>query len=806
MTIAYAGIGIEPPPDAQDRVYSYWHGHRIEEFDYPGHYLRWMNHLPVPPPPRQEPPRIGALSWPTGASRWATCHLAATGSQVDALIEEIGDTLSAKTLEFSDGHRTVSADMWLLPPRPIQQRGSGDLYLLTLVDERWWWWLAGNQGVTTSPGSWSSLLTTLFSAVGVGSPTIPGINVAYGAPTAIRWEVGYKPIPLLIDAACACIGFRVVRKLDGSVVVQNYEDADADEESAWETYQNYVLSGGRMDFDEIGKRLPERVTTVFWGYDPKLEGVLLSDLALPAYADVTPVAGRTAQVVADMPAVADPADRADYATRAATDYYGWAFSRSDYTLRGFHPRDPNGNDLLVEWVHRPDQLVTRVLKQQVSDLNVYGDKPPTIRFPALITSTFSASAGYSWTRLTEYLDLAPEVYDPPDGPKTGQYLFEVNDNRDLTPGCRVLMYSNPDGPGWQCQIDVMRRMYCVSDVLVYQESTDGGSTWETVYSTGLPCGSGSGGSGSGSNPNPCQNCFPSAGDGNDVEVVVAVACVGGVTFTVYAKIAIVSDAQSGTVRNEFYDYTWETAGCCECPETGSGSGSGSGSGGIGCDTYTVAGYTLSRDPQYDTPTTSTWVDPGGNYRLSLTVEDVFGLYLWTLCAPDSGPGCNNSTCKWVGPDSWDGTGSAEFTLHDGTQCESTMTVYCGGGTGVECGTGFGEDLPATLNYAVGASGGVACVDGLTGTMTKDCGGGECQFTTDVFDPCGDCSNTVVMHCVGGLISLSAGQTTCGSCPPGGDVSADSVTYGPFSATFTAPACWFTALATASDYVTVVVTE
>jgi hypothetical protein len=760
VTVAYAGIGLTPPPDAQSRVYAYWHGHRIEEFDHPGHHLRWLNHLPIPAPPVREPPRIGALTWPTGASRWATCHLVATGAELDDVVATIGSTLAAKTLEFSDGIRSVSTEMWLLPPRPVQQRGSGDLYLLTLVDDRWWWWLQGNEGLAVAPGTWDGLLTSLFSKVGVGSPTIPAIPVEYGSPTAIRWEVGYKPVPLLLDAAAACVGLRVVRRLDGSVVVQNYEDADADEEAAWAAFEEAVLAGGRVDFDEIGKRLPDRVTTTFWGYDPKLEGVLLADLALPAYAGLTPVAGRAAQVVADMPAVALPADREAYATRAATDYYGWAFSRSDHTLRGFHDRDPNGNDAFVEWVHRPDQLVTRVVRGPLSDLNVYGDKPPTIRFPAEITSSFSSSSGYSWVRLTEYLGDAPEVFESPDGPKSGADLFEVNDNRDLLPGCRVIVYSNPDGPGWACQIDTMRRTVCVGGRLVYQESRDGGTTWVTVEDTGLPCGSGSGGSGSAAEVNPCQNCFPTEGDGDDPEIQVGSVCANGTLYVIYAKIGIISDPDTGTVRNTLYDYTWDEAGCCDCP---SGSDAAPGSGGCagpGCDTYTVEGHslTLRRDCEKTTEGyASEWRDDQDVYTLQYTLLES-GDVAWLLIGPDG--------CRWTGPEDWSGAGSAEFTRHPDPQyadCAATKTVSCGGGGGgivVGC---DGSPVASTLHVTVTPDG----CDPVEFDITYNPGESQWEGSVPLPCPCVEFPDehwTFHLQCSGGAWLSSFSSPTGDSDP------------------------------------------
>ncbi len=592
MTIAFCSIGLTPPPDAQSRVYQYWHGQRIREFDHPGFRERWLNHLPIPTEPEQECPRIGALNWRTGASRWATCHLVASDTQLAAIRTALGSPATSGLLEFSDGTNTISAQMWLLAARPIHQRGDDELYLLTLVDDRWYWWQEGNQAVAEDPATWAELLAALFTSVGE-APTIPTVPSAYLTPTGIRWNVGYKPIPILLDAAAASVGFRIIRQLDGTVTVQTAAAATTADDSAWTTYATQVLSGGRLAPEDLIRGIPEKVTTVFWGDPPFGVTKTLASLSLAAYSGLTAPTDTTSQVVADVGSgLTSSGQMTAYAVQAATDYYDWALSRSDYTLRGFWDRPLNGNDAFVEWVHRPDQLVTRVVRQTLSDMNLYGDRPPTIRLPVELTSTFNNSSGYSWKRLTEDTDLAPAVYVPASIANTGNYLFEVNDNRSLQPPLRAVMFSNPDGYGWQFQQETLSRTICVGGTLYYQESYDGGLTWTNVTNLGLPCNSGSGsGSGSGS-LNPCANCFGSGHSGEDPYQVAEVFCSGGVLYVISAQVAIVYNATTGRIEQQQYNWGYTTAGCCDCAG-GSGSGSGSGSGGGGtlppgaqdCDSY-----------------------------------------------------------------------------------------------------------------------------------------------------------------------------------------------------------------------------
>src|SRR5262245_23720750 len=136
MPVSWGGVDLTPSPFALAEVERWWHVHRITEFDYPAYFQGGLHHLPVPYPPRREPPRIGVLHWPNSASRWATCHLLATGEQLERLQKLSGP----QDLVFSDGTNSVTARMFRLVARPVSQRGTNELYLITLVDERYYWW------------------------------------------------------------------------------------------------------------------------------------------------------------------------------------------------------------------------------------------------------------------------------------------------------------------------------------------------------------------------------------------------------------------------------------------------------------------------------------------------------------------------------------------------------------------------------------------------------------------------------------------------------------------------------------------
>lgn len=552
MPISLAGVGLTPPVDVHTQITEWWHGHRIDEFDHPAYFSgRWINHLPIPAPPKSEPPRIGVLRWPTGASRWATCHLIATAEQLADIRTAAGSTAAPMTLMITDSVTTITTSMYLLPPRPILQKDSGDLYLLTLVDERWFWWDSGNQSAPiTPPSTWGSLLTSLFTSVGV-TPTISTIPSGYGEPTPIRWNVLYKPIPLLIDAAAACVGLRVVRQLDGTVSVQSYSDASASDTAMWTAYRYEVYTGGQFNALDIARTVPANVSVVFWGFDPVVVNKSLTSLAISAYGGRTGLAGRYGQIVADLPAVADSADQTAYATQAATDYYNWAQVRSDYTLRGLQNRVLNGNDSCQEWVHSPSQMVTRVITVPFSDSNVYGDAPPQRMFPAKITSAYNATTGYDWERLT--LDTTVPGYVVTDVPKTGDMLFDVKDNQTIAIDTQVLMWSNPDGDGWEM---------------------DQAPAIESCSATGsaaLCCG-------------PGATVFPdSNSEPTDIEsdpyVVVSTECHDGILWVIYGRIRTVWESTICRPVMEHYGYELYPEGCCACE---SGTGSATGTTATGC--------------------------------------------------------------------------------------------------------------------------------------------------------------------------------------------------------------------------------
>lgn len=367
MPITYAGIPLTPTAEsAQAAATAWWHGHRLDQFQFQGYTQPNAQHLPVPFWPQREPPRIGVLSWPTGADRYALCQLAITGAQRTQLLRAIGSSPSAQSLVFSDGSTTITAPMYVVGLTPISQRAdSKEYYLLSLTDERYFWWMSGAQSTPSSFSSWADLLGQLFTGISV-TPVIETIPSAYLTPTNARWNLGVEPIPLIIEACARTIGSRVVRSRAGVVTVQRATAAQTADAARWLQIRYQVLSGGQVPASDVALGLPAECVTQF--FDGSAASVTLASLGLST---VTGVTGRYARVAADTSSPT-AGQRTAYAAQAAQDYYQWAMAPTDATIRGFADIEPCGYDEAVEWVHTDTAMVTRVLRSPWADNNIYG--------------------------------------------------------------------------------------------------------------------------------------------------------------------------------------------------------------------------------------------------------------------------------------------------------------------------------------------------------------------------------------------------------------------------------------------------
>ena len=164
---------------------------------------------------------VNRLRWPWSATRFAHAVYVVTDSQLSRIRTEVyaGSTnYRARPLVLADGvGRTVTTDLFLLPPRPLSQcPGAAGLWLLPLVDDRWnWWWRAATVSVTGGTTTWATLFAAYATALGI-TITAESVPSAYLKPSSALGGA-YQPLPVLLDAAATSVGMRVVRTLAGAV-------------------------------------------------------------------------------------------------------------------------------------------------------------------------------------------------------------------------------------------------------------------------------------------------------------------------------------------------------------------------------------------------------------------------------------------------------------------------------------------------------------------------------------------------------------------------------------------------------------
>ena len=319
--------------------------------------------LPVINWPSPPPPRLNTLYWPTGATRWAMGWFVATDKVVSALLKKTrsGSSVLKGTLGFGDdldndtATTVLGLDMWMLPPRPMSVTSTtqdvGDLYLVPLVDERYFWQFTslGDYEVSTST-SWTTLINRLATQLGVTITVQSNIEAAYLKPDPTDFTRRYDNAALLLDAAAWSVGRRIVRKLDGSVVMQSRSVADTQLEENLDLGED-LLCGG--DFSEDGGDLPAGIQVTFRKIREHLlrsNGQLFSYTRFPEVGTPTvPSRLLTIHCAAyanfnDSLTLTNDTALGDLATQIKNDYYGWASKDYDLTIAGISAWNPCGYD------------------------------------------------------------------------------------------------------------------------------------------------------------------------------------------------------------------------------------------------------------------------------------------------------------------------------------------------------------------------------------------------------------------------------------------------------------------------------
>lgn len=241
LTLAGFPLTLE---DINGSVYSW-----VEQNINPTQYIPWLRRafpgygyveLTWPTGFHLERPfKINRFYWPVGASRWAFGHFLADAFYTDKIRQAAYGSDGTKNNVIplvmdspgAPSSEQLNTNLYLLPPTPLSavplgQNGSiNNLYLLTVVDQRYYWWYISTPALSFGDTtSWTTAFNTVKTALGISDMTIDTINPAY-LNASPQLNLSYEVIPPWFDALAFNVGQRVVVGFDGSVSTQNYSTA-----------------------------------------------------------------------------------------------------------------------------------------------------------------------------------------------------------------------------------------------------------------------------------------------------------------------------------------------------------------------------------------------------------------------------------------------------------------------------------------------------------------------------------------------------------------------------------------------------
>lgn len=336
--------------EATDALTAWYDNGRFEELNHP------YGHCVAPPMPVR---RVGSLVWPiVGASRFAYGVFAIDAYTLSLLRADLagGNTV---TVDIDDGTDSDTKTMYLLASRPVSRCDADDtsatepppvddLWLITLVDQRWYWVHTSGTGQTGTyvPSSWSDLFVKLFGHLSV-SYSIDTINSAYGTAVGDRWTGGNTqntPTAYLLDDAAQCLGMRVV--VVDSVTVQTPSAANKTTATDWLALQT-VGAGGSIDDDERLNGVPKQVYAAW------------QDDSTQTVDQPTGLDGFSLAAWIDMPATASGTQRTNALTQWAADWYAWQSVPFEGTVDSFDVVAQSGFLASFERFHSAETGYTR---------------------------------------------------------------------------------------------------------------------------------------------------------------------------------------------------------------------------------------------------------------------------------------------------------------------------------------------------------------------------------------------------------------------------------------------------------------
>lgn len=357
----------------------------VDPVTHPGR----LDHLPFRPwlPPRV---KLDRLYWPRGAARHAVGWYTATTDQLNAIRGKLytgANQYRPGTLTLDDETDRLDIELYLLPARPLAQTGDRDLWLLTLVDERYFWPLR-SADVLVTPGSttWEELYVEIAGALGLVF-SYDEIDSAYLLP-GVALSSRRENLAQVLDAVAATLMQRIVRQPDGSVRAWGVQESQA------QVRRNLArkddrFAGGLYDLlrarGDLPGALPEQVQVSFPKHDDdgRPAGdthdvtVTLASLALPEYGGLTGFSGTKrlrCGAVANYHGGISPVNATELialAQQMARDWYRWQASRLDLQLIGYPAWIHEGTTDVVLYHHEQGEdgplVSTRLMRGEWDD-------------------------------------------------------------------------------------------------------------------------------------------------------------------------------------------------------------------------------------------------------------------------------------------------------------------------------------------------------------------------------------------------------------------------------------------------------
>lgn len=316
-----------------------------------------MGSLPTPSIPHPPKLEFGVLHWPTDASCPAFFHAVVERSRLDQIREVVSDPTTPQPLVMYDGRpgKTITASMYMLPARPLNQLGhtGSDGWVLTLTDIRFfWYWRRGV--IASQPSSWASLFGSIGTILGTAID-VEAVDSDYGTPSP-KWIGYYQAGGVLLDSAVKQVGQRAVVNLDGSVKTVSWGTAKA-ASHAYTDDADAEVSGGELAIADIGRYVPASINVLFVDASsappspaPHVITKSLVGLSVSGYGSASGISGFSEVFYADIPYSGTNASVVDnYATQAAYDWYGWSATDLDIVYPGIEPWVPTGWEDTIEW-------------------------------------------------------------------------------------------------------------------------------------------------------------------------------------------------------------------------------------------------------------------------------------------------------------------------------------------------------------------------------------------------------------------------------------------------------------------------